>query len=92
MPEEKKELTPEEAREAREARKAHLEKIATIAKDVVQVSTETRCPPEAVAIIMLLHGLNVQANFEGASLRTILIELFGEERIKRVPPGSRLVH
>jgi len=70
---EKKELTPEEARAA------EREKWAKTCMDIMAVSKETDCPPEAVAMVVLLNGLNAQAHYEGESLRIALIKLFGKK-------------
>jgi hypothetical protein len=69
----KKELTPEQ-RHAQE-----LEAWAKTCEDIMAISEKTGCPPEAVATIVLLYGLNAQTHIESGGLRMTLVKLFSKK-------------
>ena len=79
---EKKKLTPEEGRA--EERK----KWGQMCADIMAVARAAQCPPEVVATVVLMSGLNAQIHYEGETLRLVLSSLFGQKI--RVPNPSNL--
>ena len=75
-----------------EVMRFQLDAIAEACRHIMTVSKETDCPPETVALVVLMRGL--MSNLEGGNekLLEVLVRLFGR-RVEAVPnPGALRIH